>query len=115
MNNLSMLNETLAQLYKDLIGKGPKSLKTYLKEDFLIIKFEVYDIEPIYKLETGERGKKILPSIYKIFFKEINKELQSLLEEVLEIKIKEIFFDAEKNAFSKEKVIVALLEEEVKL
>ena len=111
LNKLSKLNEQLAQLYKELTGKGPKSLKTYFNEDLVIIKFELYDIKPLNRLEIIEEGRNILPLIYKTLYKNIKPQIESIIEKSLEIKVNSVFFDAEKNAFNKEKIIVVLLDE----
>lgn len=113
MDKLSLLNETIARIYKDLTGKGPKSLKTYINEDLIIIKFEIYDIKPIEQLEQIKKGEKTLISIYQIIFEEIKPKIKSTIEKFSETKAKSIFFDAKGNAFSDEKIIVILLEESV--
>lgn len=111
MSELSLLNETIAKIYKDLTGKGPKSLKTYFNEDLIIIKFELYDIKPIDRLEKIKKGEKILISFYQLIFEDIKPKIKSTIEGFSGIKVKSIFFDAERSAFSNEKIIVVLLED----
>lgn len=104
----------MAKIYKDLTGKGPKTLKTCIIEDLIIIKFSFYDIETLNNFKKIEfNGEKIISVIYRAVFEHIKPQIKDYIEKNINTNVKDIFFDAENNAMSEEKIMVIVFEKTI--
>lgn len=113
MNLNADLNILLSQFYKKIVGKGPKSLKTYFLEDMIIVKFDWYSESILEELGQTKSGREILQNIYRELLKNKKNELKKIVENLLKLKVQKIFFDADAADGREEKVVVFLMEDNI--
>jgi len=106
------LNHELSQVYKKISGKGPKYLKTYELENILIIKINWYP-EKIFSNFTTEEGKQIIKDTYKHIFNEFDKEARNIIEEILDCKATEFYYDENMALAENEKIIIFILDSKI--
>lgn len=108
MKKYGELNKKLSEVYKNISGKGPKYLKTYAVENILIIKINWYS-EKIFSNLTTDDGKKIIKKTYKHIFKVWEENAREIIEDVLNLKVTEFYYDENMALSENEKIIIFLL------
>lgn len=109
MNKYAALNHELSKLYKNVSGKGPKYLKAYAVENILIIKINWYP-EKIFNNFSTNDGKAIIKETYKHIFDKWGEEAKTIIEEVLNYKVTDFYYDENMALSENEKIIIFLLD-----
>lgn len=87
------VNDVIEQFYKKIFGLCPKSLKTRVIEDMIIIRYNrplEYFFEILLKTD---KGKEVYKNIFYVLFESYRNELIEELEKTVACKIKEIYYD----------------------
>lgn len=90
------INLLTAQIYKEMLGKGPKRVRTALSNDVLIIRLERYETTIFSHLSSNDKGREVLKSIRRKLFDIFEEDAKKRYEEVVKKKVKEIYYDAQK-------------------
>jgi uncharacterized protein YbcI len=109
VNKYAALNHELSKLYKNISGKGPKYLKTDAVENILIIKINWYP-EKIFSNFTTSDGQTIIKKTYKHIFSKWGEEAKEIIEDVLNYKVTDFYYDENMALSENEKIIIFLLD-----
>ncbi|TDO78290.1 uncharacterized protein YbcI [Halanaerobium saccharolyticum] len=112
MKKYATLNHELSKVYKKISGKGPKYLKTYALENILIIKINWYP-EKIFSNFKTDEGKQIIKKTYKYIFNNWGKEARKIIEEILDCKVTEFYYDQNMALSENEKIIIFILDNKI--
>ena len=118
MSNLSLIakiNEDLSKIYKELTGKGPKKLKTYIVDNMIIVKFDWYN-EYIFDVIDNYGGDdRALKGIIEDLFNISKAKFIRSVENNLDLKVKKVYFDIKNVEAKIEKIAVFMMEEPISL
>jgi uncharacterized protein YbcI len=106
------LNHELSKVYKEISGKGPKYLKTYALENILIIKINWYS-ENIFNNFKSDTGKEIIKKTYKHIFNQWGKKAKDFIEEILDCRVTEFYYDENMALSENEKIIIFILDNKI--
>lgn len=113
MNKYAELNQELSKLYKEVSGKGPKYLKTYAIENILVIKINWYP-EKIFT-NFNNNGHQIIKDTYKHIFNNWGKKANLVIEEIMDLKVTEFYYDENMALSDNEKIVIFLLDQKIEL
>lgn len=112
MNKYAALNQELSRIYKNISGKGPKYLKTYALENILIIKINWYS-EKIFSNFNTDEGRQIIKKTYKHIFDNWGREAKKVIDELLNLKVTEFYYDENMALSENEKIIIFILDNKI--
>lgn len=111
MEQFLELNQELAKLYKEITGRGPKSLKSYQLDNLLIIKMNWYEEKIFTSIKSYDEGRSIIQKTYKSIFKFWGDEAKNIIKSFIGCDVAEMFFDDQMALHNSDKIIVFLLKE----
>ncbi|KQL52213.1 hypothetical protein AN964_00765 [Heyndrickxia shackletonii] len=77
----SELNEAFIKLHRDLIGRGPQEIKTYIVQDMIIARFKgVLTIEEKH-LVNHQYGKKLVKQMRQVLREMYSQDFEKIVEQ----------------------------------
>jgi len=107
------INEDLSKVFKRILGTGPKSIKTCIVDDIVVVKFDWYDEEIIEVIESYDENISSVKNVIEDLFIISREEFKRVIENHLNIKVKKMYFDITHIEIDLEKIAVFLMEEKV--
>lgn len=113
MSVIANINEDLSKVFKRILGTGPKSIKTCIVDDIVVVKFDWYNEEIIEVIESYDENISSVKNIIEDLFIVSREEFKRVVENHLNIKVKKMYFDSTHIEINIEKVAVFLMDEQV--
>ena len=107
------LNKELSSLYKKIVGRGPKFLKTFIHEDMIIVRFDWYKETVIKKLYKSKRGENIASNMYRELFLLFKNEIKKAIKKITGVEVKRLYFDSNIQYTDEDKFLIILLKEKI--
>jgi len=93
---LKNINSSLAKLYKKILGKGPKSIKTDIYHDIIIVKIKRYT-EPLFEnLAKSRQGREILEDMGRVLFESNKRDIIKVISDLIKVKVNNIYYNFDK-------------------
>ncbi|MFP4371364.1 MAG: Na-translocating system protein MpsC family protein [bacterium] len=105
------INSLTAQIYKEMLGKGPKRVRAAVNNDILVIRIGRVQNTISGHLSSSDNGREALESVGRKLFDFFEQDAKNRYEEVVGKKIKEIYYDAKK--VEGEIVLTVIFEENI--
>lgn len=96
------LNDGLCKLYKGFIGQGPKSIKTRIFQDMIIIRFKTYPDPFREHLAETPEGVEVIKRATELLQDAVRKQLMEVICSIVNCEVKEIHFS--RNAVTRSEV-----------
>lgn len=90
------VNLVTAQLYKEMLGKGPQRVRSTICEDLLIIRIERTDTIIFNHLSSIDKGREALKLMGRKLFNLFEEDAKKRYEKIIDKKIKKILYDSQK-------------------
>lgn len=103
------ISSEIGKQYKEIAGRGPQKIKSFIMEDMVIIRYSTYTVPFIETLKSTD--EKIVERIRQSLFKNLEIKLSDFLSRLLNKPVKESFFN--QNIDSKEACIVVIFKEKI--
>lgn len=113
MSLIAKVNEDLSKIYKEMTGKGPKKLKTYIVDNLLIVKFDWYNEYIFDVIDNNGGDDSSLKNVIEDLFIIAKPKYIEVVESNIGIKVKKLYFDIQNIENKVEKVAVFLMEEKI--
>lgn len=98
------ISEVVSRFEIEFMGRGPKQIKTLIVQDMIIIRLQGFLSQSEQKLAESSQGVELLKKVRTTLFENSRDYLESLIKEVIELKIISIHSDV--STRSGEKIIV---------
>lgn len=87
------INRVIGKFYKKVVGHGPKSLKTRVFENIVVIRYQQYTSPLLDHLLKSEKGKEVYKNLLEVIFENCKGSLINILNETVGSTVTEIYFD----------------------
>lgn len=81
------ITKQINSLYKELLGTGPKNVKTYVVEDMVIVRIDGRLLPIEQRLLEGKGGIKIVKDIRKALHEATTEKFSKIIEEISSKKV----------------------------
>lgn len=105
------INSLTAKIYKEMLGKGPKKVKSTICEDVVVIRIERCQTTILRHLVNTPKGREVLKAMREKLFEFFEEDAKKRYQNVVKKKVKEIYYGVQK--FEKEIVLTIICEKNI--
>ena len=105
------INSLTAKIYKEMLGKGPKKVKSKICEDLVIVRIERCNTIIFDHLSSSVKGREVLKSMREKLCENFEEDAEKRYGNVLKKSVKGIYYGVKK--LEEEIVLTIICEENI--
>ena len=103
------ISEAVSRFENEYMGRGPKSIRTYILQDMIIIRLKGFLSQSEQKLAENDQGVELLKKVRMMLFESATNILAGLIRDVVQVDVVSMHSDV--STRSGEKIILVTLSE----
>ncbi|MCM8710913.1 DUF2294 domain-containing protein [Clostridium sp. SYSU_GA19001] len=105
------ISEGITKFEMEFMGRGPKGIRTIIKQDMIIIRLTGFLSQSEKKLAESSQGVKLIKDVRTALFEGAREYLENLIKEIIDVNIVSTHSDV--STKTGEKIIIFIVDEDL--